>query len=70
MHKSISRTRAILSAAFVLAVLSLGVFGVVVVANRQWRMQPTFVARADFVTIGGINLGDRVRVQGMDAGVV
>jgi phospholipid/cholesterol/gamma-HCH transport system substrate-binding protein len=70
MHKSISRKRAILSAIFVLAVFATGAMGVVVVANRQWRIQPTFLARAEFNTIGGINLGDKVRVQGIDAGVV
>jgi phospholipid/cholesterol/gamma-HCH transport system substrate-binding protein len=70
MHRAISRKRAALSALFVTAILATGVAGVVVVANRQWRIQPTFRVRADFTTIGGINVGDRVRVQGMDAGVV
>jgi phospholipid/cholesterol/gamma-HCH transport system substrate-binding protein len=56
--------------AFVAGVLVLAVFGTTQVASRQWRLQPTFTARADFATIGGIEAGDRVRVQGIDAGVV
>ena len=70
MHRAISRKRALFSAVFVLAALAVGASGVFVVASRQWRVQPTFLARAEFAAIGGINVGDRVRVQGMDAGVV
>src|SRR5918912_818236 len=39
-------------------------------AIRQWRIQETFPVRADFATIGGLEAGQRVRVQGIDAGVV
>ena len=70
MQRSISRKRALFNALFILGVLGVGGAGVVMVAGRQWRMHPTFLARADFASIGGINVGDRVRVQGMDAGVV
>jgi phospholipid/cholesterol/gamma-HCH transport system substrate-binding protein len=70
MKRAISRSRALWSAGFVLAALAIAGTGVVLVSQRQWRMRPTFLARADFATIGGINPGDRVRVQGMDAGVV
>jgi phospholipid/cholesterol/gamma-HCH transport system substrate-binding protein len=70
MKRAISLTRALWSAGFVLAALAVAGSGVVLVSHRQWRMRPTFLARADFATIGGINPGDRVRVQGMDAGVV
>jgi phospholipid/cholesterol/gamma-HCH transport system substrate-binding protein len=70
MRRAISKRRALLDALFVLAVLTIGGAGIVMVAGRQWRMQPTFQARAEFATIGGINVGDRVRIQGMDAGVV
>jgi len=51
-------------------VLALGGFGVVQVARRQWLWRETFHVRADFATIAGLQVGDRVRVQGMDAGVV
>lgn len=70
MQRAISRKRAALSILFVVAIVATGAVGVIVVANRQWRMQPTFRVRAEFASIGGINVGDRVRVQGMDAGVV
>ncbi len=70
MHGAISRKRAVFSLLFVVAALAVVATGVVIVSNRQWRIQPTFRVRADFASIGGINLGDRVRVQGMDAGVV
>ena len=70
MHRSISRTRALLTIGFVLAIVAASATGVVLVANRQWRLKPTFLVRADFATIGGLNVGDRVRIQGMDAGVV
>jgi len=70
MQRSITRRRALVNAAFVLAMMAVGAAGIVTVAGRQWRTQPTFLARAEFATIGGISVGDRVRVQGMDAGVV
>jgi phospholipid/cholesterol/gamma-HCH transport system substrate-binding protein len=70
MHRAISRKRALVSGLFVVAALAVAAAGVLVVARRQWRVQPTFLARAEFAAIGGINVGDRVRVQGMDAGVV
>jgi phospholipid/cholesterol/gamma-HCH transport system substrate-binding protein len=70
MHRAISRKRALVSGLFVATALALAASGVYVVASRQWRVQPTFLARAEFGSIGGINVGDRVRVQGMDAGVV
>ncbi len=70
MHRGISRKRALLSVLFVTAALAVGTLGILAVAKRQWRVQPTFLARAEFAAIGGINVGDRVRVQGMDAGVV
>jgi phospholipid/cholesterol/gamma-HCH transport system substrate-binding protein len=70
MRREIGRWRALLNVALVLAVLALGALGVLQVARRQWRWQETFRVRAEFGTIAGLQLGDRVRVQGMDAGVV
>ncbi|MEO6807734.1 MAG: MlaD family protein [Isosphaeraceae bacterium] len=70
MSLQISRTRALLNAALVLAVLALAGFGVVQVARRHWQWQPTFRARAEFATIAGLEVGNRVRIQGIDAGVV
>jgi phospholipid/cholesterol/gamma-HCH transport system substrate-binding protein len=70
MQREIGRSRALLNAAFVLVVLAVAVFGVTEVSRRQWRVQRTFPVRARFDAIGGVEPGARVRVQGIDAGVV
>lgn len=70
MSPQISRTRALLNAALVLAVLVVAGYGVVQVARRHWQWQPTFRVGAEFATIAGLEVGNRVRVQGIDAGVV
>ena len=66
----IGRWRALALGVFVLAALALAGYGVVAVSLRQWRVQKTFLVRCDFENIGGIGPGDRVRLQGIDAGVV
>ena len=48
----------------------VGSFGLYQVAGRQWRVQPTFHVRARFASISGVEAGHRVRIQGIDAGVV
>lgn len=70
MQREIGRGRALANAAFVLAVLALAAFGVTEVSRRHWRVQRTFPVRARFTAIGGVERGDQVRVQGIDAGVV
>jgi phospholipid/cholesterol/gamma-HCH transport system substrate-binding protein len=70
MWREVGRWRALASLGFVLAVLALAGFGITQVARRQWRTQETFHVRADFPTIGGVGAGQRVRIQGVDAGVV
>ena len=70
MWREVGRWRALASLGFVLAVLALAGFGITQVARRQWRTQKTFHVRADFATIGGVGAGQRVRIQGIDAGVV
>jgi phospholipid/cholesterol/gamma-HCH transport system substrate-binding protein len=70
MLREIGRFRALANAFFAIAVLALGSFGLYQVAGRQWRVQPTFQVRARFETIGGLETGHRVRLQGIDAGVV
>ncbi len=70
MLREIGRWRALLSASFALAVIALAGFGLHQVAGRQWRVQPTFHVRARFETISGIEAGHRVRIQGIEAGVV
>lgn len=70
MNRDIGRGRALVNAGLVLAILALAGFGMVQVAGRQWRVQKTFPVLVDFGTIGGLEVGQRVRVQGIDAGVV
>ena len=70
MNREIGKARALLNAGLVVAILALAGFGMNEVARRQWRVQKTFTVGADFATIGGLEVGQRVRVQGMDAGVV
>jgi len=70
MRREIGVGRALANGALVLAVLALAGFGAARVAGRQWRVQRTFPVRADFATVGGVDVGARVRVQGVAAGVV
>jgi phospholipid/cholesterol/gamma-HCH transport system substrate-binding protein len=65
-----SNWRAAATAGFVVAVLALGCFGLYKVAGRQWQVQPTFRVRVQFDTIAGLEVGNRVRLQGIDAGVI
>ena len=67
MRRNIGRWRALANVGFALAVLALAGFGIYQVAGRQWRVQPTFRVRAQFESIGGLEAGHRVRVQGIDA---
>jgi phospholipid/cholesterol/gamma-HCH transport system substrate-binding protein len=70
MQRAIGRWRALANAAAVLAILAVTGFGMVQVASRQWWVQETFRARAALPTIAGLEVGNQVRVLGMDAGVV
>src|SRR3954447_6784248 len=70
MRREMTRWRAMANAVFVLGVLGLAGYGVRQVASCNWAWQPTFHARAGFSAIGGIEVGAKVRVQGIDAGVV
>src|SRR3954451_744223 len=70
MLREIGRWRALANAGFVLTVLALAGFGFYQVAGRRWQGQPTFLVRTQFETISGLEAGHRVRLQGIDAGVV
>jgi len=70
MRRDIGRWRALANAGFALMVLALGGYGLYQVASRRWQVQPTFRLRAEFETIAGLEVGQRVRVQGIDAGLV
>jgi phospholipid/cholesterol/gamma-HCH transport system substrate-binding protein len=70
MMRDIGRWRLLANAVFAAAILALGGFGLHQVAGRQWRVQRTFRVRVQFETIGGLETGHRVRLQGIDAGIV
>jgi phospholipid/cholesterol/gamma-HCH transport system substrate-binding protein len=70
MRAQVGSWRALTNGGFVLGVLALAGFGLTEVASRQWKVQRTFTVQADFATILGVETGSRVRVQGIDAGVV
>ena len=67
MRREIGRSRVLGNVLFVLAVLALGSTGLYQVARRHWKVQPTFHIRAQFETISGVEVGHRVRFQGIDA---
>jgi len=70
MQRSIGRWRALANAAFILTILLVSAFGMVQVASREWWVQKTFRVRATLPTVGGLEVGHQVRVQGIDAGAV
>ena len=70
MRREMTRWRALANAGFVLAVLALGGYGLRQISSRNWGWQSTFRIKAGFATIGGVEVGAKVRVQGIDAGVV
>jgi phospholipid/cholesterol/gamma-HCH transport system substrate-binding protein len=70
MQRAIGRWRALANAGFVLAILVISAFGMVQVASREWWVQKTFRVRASLMTIGGLEAGNQVRVQGIDAGAI
>src|SRR5262245_25004345 len=70
MSHEIGRTRAMLNAVLALAVIAVAGFGASRVASRHWQWQPTFAVKVEMANVGGLELGGKVRVQGMDAGVV
>ena len=70
MRRELTRWRALANAGFVLAVLALAGYGLRQVSGRNWGWQPTFRIKAGFATIGGVEVGAKVRVQGIDSGIV
>ncbi len=67
MRGNIGRWRALANLGFAVAVLAMAGLGLHQVAGRQWRVQPTFHVRAQFDSIAGLEVGHRVRVQGIDS---
>ncbi len=70
MKRAIPVGRLAVSVGFIVIVVGLGGLGLSQVAKRQWRTQPTFRVGALFPSIGGLEVGHRARIQGIDAGLV
>lgn len=70
MSEHLSPGRALLLGLFVIITLVLGVGGVFLIGQHDWIFASTFTVDAKFPTIGGVGTGTRVRLQGIDAGVV
>jgi phospholipid/cholesterol/gamma-HCH transport system substrate-binding protein len=62
--------QALILGAVVLVALTLAVVGLFAVGSRPWRGGGSFQVCAAFPDIGGVEVGTRVRVQGIDAGEV
>src|SRR5262245_10673184 len=68
--RSLSRWQALLLGVVVLAGLGLGGFGLFVVGSRVWPGQNDLHVQVGFAEIKGVEVGTRVRIQGIDAGEV
>jgi phospholipid/cholesterol/gamma-HCH transport system substrate-binding protein len=70
MSRSLTRWQAILLGLIVSIGFTLGGVGLFTVGSRQWLWGNTFYVRAGFKQIRGVEVGTRVRVQGIEAGEV
>jgi phospholipid/cholesterol/gamma-HCH transport system substrate-binding protein len=70
VSRSLSPLQALILGTVVLAGLALGMLGLFAVGGRYWPWSHPFHVRAGFGKIHGVEVGTRVRVQGMDAGEV
>jgi phospholipid/cholesterol/gamma-HCH transport system substrate-binding protein len=70
VSRSLSRWQALLLGFVVLLGLVLGGGGLFLVGSRSWFAGDTFQVRSGFKAIQGVELGTRVRIQGIDAGEV
>lgn len=69
-REGIGGRRALADGLLTLAVIALSIYGTVRISQRHWNWQPTFQTRAEFHSIGGLEIGAKVRIQGIDAGAV
>jgi phospholipid/cholesterol/gamma-HCH transport system substrate-binding protein len=70
MSRSLSRWQAVLLGVLVLLALGLGTAGLFAVGSRGWFGKNSLSVRAGFREIRGVEVGTRVRIQGIDAGEV
>jgi phospholipid/cholesterol/gamma-HCH transport system substrate-binding protein len=69
VYRSLSRWQAVVLAVVVLGGLALGTLGLFAVGSRHW-LGDAFHVRAGFADVGGVEVGTRVHIQGLDAGEV
>jgi phospholipid/cholesterol/gamma-HCH transport system substrate-binding protein len=68
--RSLSRLQAVLLGVTACAGLALAGTGLFAVGSRQWLWNEGFEVRVGFRQIRGVDVGTRVRIQGIDAGEV
>jgi phospholipid/cholesterol/gamma-HCH transport system substrate-binding protein len=70
LSRSLSRLQALVLGLVVLVGISLAAVGLFAVGSRGWYGQDALTIRAGFPSVRGVEVGTRVRVQGLDAGEV
>ena len=70
MSRSLTRLQALLLGAVVLLGAGLGVAGLFTVGSRGWFGRDALTVRVGFADVRGVEVGTRVRIQGIDAGEV
>jgi phospholipid/cholesterol/gamma-HCH transport system substrate-binding protein len=70
VYRSLSRRQAVLLGLVVLVGIGLTAVGLFAVGSRSWFRGEVFHVRAGFKSVQGVEVGTRVRVQGVDAGEV
>jgi phospholipid/cholesterol/gamma-HCH transport system substrate-binding protein len=70
MSRTLSWRQAVLLGSAVLLATGLGLFGLFAIGHRHGLWAPAFVLRVGFPGVQGVEVGTRVRVQGVDAGEV
>ena len=70
MTRQLSRQQAVLLAAVVLAGVGLAIWAMFRLADRRGLGNDAFTVEANFGDVGGVEVGTRVRLQGIDAGEV
>jgi phospholipid/cholesterol/gamma-HCH transport system substrate-binding protein len=70
VSRSLTRLQALVLGAVVLLGAGLGVAGLFTVGSRGWFGKDALTVRVGFADIRGVEVGTRVRIQGIDAGEV
>jgi phospholipid/cholesterol/gamma-HCH transport system substrate-binding protein len=70
VSRHLSRLQAVILGLIILAGLGLGLFGLFAVGSRNGLDRSAFPVRTRFADIGGVEVGTRIRLQGIDAGEV